>query len=194
LGSVKEKYNLPERFILFTGGLDFRKNIETLLAALKLIIGKHDYKLIIVGRQFSKNRSLYFSLKEHARELKIDDVIVFLQHVNDDELLALYNMAQLFIFPSLFEGFGLPPLEAMACGCPVLSSNRCSLPEVVADAGIFFDPESPEMLASEAERILCSPRIRSELSKKGTQRATLFSCKAFAQNTLSAYQKVAGMQ
>jgi glycosyltransferase involved in cell wall biosynthesis len=121
----------------------------------------------------------------------MDKQVIFLRAFNDEDLVALYNLAMLFVFPSTFEGFGFPPLEAMACGCPVLCSNRCSLPEVVNDAAVLFEPEDTLHLANLMQELLLSSQLLSDLAKKGIERAKFFSWEKAAQETIAVYKELA---
>jgi glycosyltransferase involved in cell wall biosynthesis len=124
--------------------------------------------------------------------LQLPEQVKFLGGVTSEELLYLYNAAQIFVLPSFYEGFGLPPLEAMACGTPVIASNTSSLPEVVGDAGILIDPNDVEGWTVEIWHLLSDDKRRAELAEKGLRRAQLFSWERAARETLSVYHKVAG--
>jgi glycosyltransferase involved in cell wall biosynthesis len=191
---TKRKFDLPEKFILFVGGLDFRKNIATLIKAFKLVQEKtmfKEHKLVIAGNNLVRNNKFYPPLEKISQDLFMDKQVIFLRAFNDEDLVALYNLAMLFVFPSTFEGFGFPPLEAMACGCPVLCSNRCSLPEVVNDAAVLFEPEDTLHLANLMQELLLSSQLLSDLAKKGIERAKFFSWEKAAQETIAVYKELA---
>jgi glycosyltransferase involved in cell wall biosynthesis len=118
--------------------------------------------------------------------------VIFTGTISDTELFRLYNIADAFVFPSLIEGFGLPPLEAMACGCPVIASDRTSIPEVVGDAGILLDPEDSEAWRTAIFRVLDEPATRENMKKKSLQRAALFSWERCAQKTQELYGEIEG--
>ncbi|MBI4707547.1 MAG: glycosyltransferase family 4 protein [Candidatus Omnitrophica bacterium] len=193
--SLLNQFNLSGRFILYAGGLDFRKNLTTLIKAFGILSADSHYsdlKLVIVGRRPQKyDNKMYLPLEQLAGSLLLKDSVVFLNNINDPQLVSLYNLASLFVFPSIFEGFGFPPLEAMACGCPVLCSNRCSLPEVVGDAAVLFDPDDVNALAYQIGEIMDSSQLKIELSRKGIERAKLFSWNKTAGEIVNIYKKVA---
>lgn len=181
---IKNKYGF-DKYILFVGTLEPRKNIPNLIKAFSKL-KSCDYKLVIVGKKGWKYEEI-FKLVE---SLSLSDRIEFLGYISDKELPALYSAATLFVYPSLYEGFGLPPLEAMACGSPVIVSNKSSLPEVVGDAGILIEPEDIDGIADAMKRIIQQPLLRKELSEKGLQQAKKFSWTRCAQETIGIYREV----
>lgn len=185
---VREKYGLPQGYLLYVGTIQPRKNITTLIEAYAgLRIHCADMpKLVIVGRK----GWLYDTLFARIAELGLTDEILFTGFVPDEELPYIYDGARLFAYLSFFEGFGLPPLEAMACGIPVITSNTTSLPEVVADAGITVAPGDEEAVAAAITRLLNQPEYAALLGKRGRERAALFSWEAAARETLAIYQSV----
>ncbi|WP_292460183.1 glycosyltransferase family 1 protein [Methanothermococcus sp.] len=188
---LKQKYNLNYPFILYVGTLEPRKNIPTLLKALyKLKKQGIKHKLVITGKKGWKYKSIF----ETIEKLNLQKDVIFTGYVPDEDLPALYNAAVLFVYPSLYEGFGLPPLEAMACGTPVITSNTSSLPEVVGDAGIMVNPYDVDELANKMYEVLTNDGLREELSKKGLERAKLFSWKKCAEETLKVYEEVYNMK
>jgi glycosyltransferase involved in cell wall biosynthesis len=170
---VRQKYNLPEHYVLFVGSLDPRKNVERLLQAWIRMGEFKDLQLIIAGSEASIFRPV--SLSASRRRTR------FLGYVPDDDLPGLYSGASLFIMPSLFEGFGLTVLEAMACGTPVITSYAGALPEVVGDAAIQIDPTSVESMAEAMRRLLLDRDLHDMLSHKGLERAQRFSWERSAQ-------------
>jgi len=184
---VCQKHGLPEHFILSVGTIEPRKNLNTLLEAYHAL--RHqgaEFKLVIVG----KKGWLYHGFFRRLRDLGLEDEVIFPGFVSDEDLPALYSAADLFIFPSLYEGFGLPPLEAMACGTPVVTSDVSSLPEIVGDAAITVDPHNAEELAEDILRILGDPELRVRLQNKGLARAKIFSWEDTAKKTLEIYEEV----
>jgi|Deesub1362B_J571_1020462.scaffolds.fasta_scaffold00102_53 glycosyltransferase involved in cell wall biosynthesis len=174
-------------YILFVGTLEPRKNITTLLKAFYILKKKGiKHKLVIVGGKGWKYRKIY----EVVKKLNLSENVKFLGHVADDELPKLYSGADLFVYPSLYEGFGLPPLEAMACGCPVITSNVSSLPEVVGDAGIMVDPLDKNGLADAIYKVLNDEGLREEMVKRGLKRVKIFSWEICAKETLKVYREV----
>ena len=184
---LKQKYNIDSPFILFVGTLEKRKNVPTLIKSFyKLKKSKVDHKLVIVGGKGWK----YTKIFDLIEELKLKNQVIFTDYVSDEYLVKLYNTADIFVYPSLYEGFGLPPLEAMACGCPVITSNTSSLPEVVGDAGIMIDPTDIDGLSESMLKIITDNQLREELSRKSLERAELFSWKKTAKETWNAYEDV----
>lgn len=187
LQEVKIKYNLPEKFLLYVGMLEPRKNIPSLLRAFAVLKKQHFYhKLVAVGGK----GWLYDEIFEIASQLNLTEDVIFAGYVPDEDLPAFYNLADLFVFPSLYEGFGLPPLEAMACGTPVVCSNASSLPEVVGDAAIMVDPYDMEGLAEAMHKALADVTLQQKMRAKGLKRAKLFSWEEAAKKTLAVYRKV----
>ena len=182
---LKREYNINSPFILFVGTLEKRKNVPTLIKSFyKLKKSKLDHKLVIVGGKGWK----YTKIFDLIEDLNLKDEVIFTDYVSDEDLVKLYNTADLFVYPSLYEGFGLPPLEAMACGCPVITSNTSSLPEVVGDAGIMIDPNDIDGLTESMHKILTDQDLREEMSRKSLERAEMFSWKKAARETWNVYE------
>lgn len=181
------RYGLPTDFIIFVGTLEPRKNVPALLKALRLVRNQGlDIHLAIVGRK----GWLYEEIFATLTQLKLGAFVHFLENVPNQDLALLYNAASCLALPSHYEGFGLPPLEAMACGTPVVVSNRASLPEVVGDAGLLADPESPEELSEALARVLQDSNLRASLSQRGLMRAGEFSWARAAHETMAIYEQV----
>ncbi len=176
-------------YILFIGGADPRKNHVTLFRAYaqKLAL-QQSHSLVIVGNPFHR----LGSIMESARSLGISDRVVWTGSVPNDDLRLFYSHADLFVFPSRYEGFGLPVLEAMACGVPVITSNTTSLPEVAGDAAILINPEDPVELAETMVRVLADTSLRKTLKKRGIERARQFTWARTARQTLAVYRDVCG--
>jgi glycosyltransferase involved in cell wall biosynthesis len=184
---LKLKYNIDYPFILFVGTLEKRKNVPTLIRSFyKLKKSKLNHKLVIVGGRGWK----YTKIFDLIEELNLQKDVIFTDYVSDEYLVKLYNAADLFVYPSLYEGFGLPPLEAMACGCPVITSNTSSLPEVVGDAGIMIDPNDVDSLTDSMLKILTDNELREDMIIKSLERASTFSWKKTARETWDAYEEV----
>jgi len=189
--ALRRRYDLPERYILFVGTLEPRKNVQTLLQAFAQVIAEmpqDDLTLVIAGGKGWGGED-YMSTVD---ALKLHDHVRFAGFVGDDHLPELYRGALLFVYPSLYEGFGLPVLEAMACGTPVITSNRASLPEVAGDAALLVDPTQPEALAAAMTSILNDAELRRTLRAKGLARAHTFTWDAVAQQTVAIYRAVGG--
>ncbi len=190
---VKQKYNLPDTFVLYVGDINWNKNIPSLVNACK----QAETPLVIVGKQavnskidkeHPENQDLVW-LQKKVKELTINHqpLITTPGFVKMDELVALYNLATVYVQPSFDEGFGLPVLEAMTCGCPVISSNYGSLPEVVGDAGIKVEP-TVEKLAQKITKVINNKKLQKELSEKGLKRAKEFSWQKTARKTIEVYK------
>jgi glycosyltransferase involved in cell wall biosynthesis len=182
---VKDKYNPNSPFILYVGTLEPRKNIVRLIDAFHRLKQKEiPHKLVIAGKKGWKYENIFGEIEK----LKLKDDVIFTGYVSDEDLPALYNAADLFVYPSIYEGFGLPPLEAMACGTPVITSNTSSLPEVVGGAGIMVDPYNIDELSNKMQEVLTSKNLRKELSEKGLKRAKMFSWEKCAKETLEVFE------
>ncbi len=190
LDRTRARYQLTSPFMLFVGTLEPRKNLPTLLRAFRGLRDKYKSpaSLVIVG-----NRGwLADEVDRTIAELNLGDAVRFLGGIPNDELVYLYNAATAFVFPSFYEGFGLPPLEAMACGTPVITSNVSSLPEVVGDAAMLINPEDVDALTVAMARVLSDEKIQREMRDKGLKRAQAFSWERAASETLAVYRQVAG--
>lgn len=185
---IKQKYKIDRPYILFVGTLEPRKNILNVINSFSLAADKYkiEHDLILAGKRGWLYEPIYGLIKDS----KYKERIRILDNISADELPAIYSEADLFVYPSLYEGFGLPPLEAMACGVPVITSNNSSLPEVVGDAAIKIDPKDIEQIAYETARVLNSNEIRDSLSKKGLERAKLFSWEKCAKDTIKIYEEI----
>jgi len=183
--AVRKKHQLPEKFILGVGTLEPRKNFPSLIKSFIIVKKKHpEYKLVIVGKKGWKYEEIFQLIKQH----KLEEEVIFPGYLNNEELKAFYHLATLFVFPSLYEGFGIPPLEAMSSGCPVISSNVASLPEVIGDAGLLIDPKSTNKIAESIISLLENDQIRTMLIERGFRRAQKFSWENSAQAALEAFK------
>ncbi len=192
-----EDYSLVERFqaaaglkrpyVLYVGNVKPHKNIPTLLSAFAQIrTQRDDLELVFVGGSCKEERSL----SEQAQRLGIMGAIRDLQHLSDEELICAYNGAEVLVLPSLYEGFGYPPLEAMACGTPTVVSTGGSLPEIVGTASLIVDPSRPEELAEAILSVVRDPEMKRDLIAKGKINVQRFSWRATAGKTLDTYEKV----
>lgn len=184
ISEIKYKYNTGENFLLYVGNIKPHKNLPVLLKALSNIDKQN--KLIIVG----KRDKAYNEIFDIIDQYNLKDRIIFTGFVSDEDLISLYNAATVFVYPSLYEGFGLPPLEAMACGTPVITSNVSSLPEVVGDAAITIDPNNVNGLAEAINRVLGDEVLQNTMIKKGIERAKEFTWEKTARETIRVYEEV----
>lgn len=182
---IADKYNLPDRYVLYVGTLERRKNISNLIRAFALAkrMGKLDHRLVLCG----KRGWLYQDIFATVQELGLTESVLELGFVADGDLPGLYSAADAFVYLSRYEGFGLPVLEAMSCGTPVLASNAASLPEVVGDAGIMVSPDDVENAAAQLARILLDQELRQFLITRGLARAQLFTCERFIRGIITVY-------
>ena len=183
-GLLKEKYKINFPYVLFVGRLELKKNIPRLIEAFGLFKRKQPeltHKLVLIGV-----KGLTFPLiEEQIKKYNLANEIIFPGWIDDADLPIFYNNADLFAFPSLFEGFGIPILEAMACGCPVICSKTTSLPEVAGEAGLMFNPESAEEIAARMEQVLLNLEVQESLRVKGLERVKRFSWRKCAEETLA---------
>jgi glycosyltransferase involved in cell wall biosynthesis len=174
IARVRERYRLDNPFVLYAGNIKPHKNLERLIEAFHLLRqtpAMKDVQLLIIGDEISK----YANLRRAVHSHKLHKHVRFFGFVSDQTLAALYRLAAVFVFPSLYEGFGLPPLEAMASGTPVVTSNVSSLPEVVGDAALLIDPYEPDAIAAAIGRVLDDKALAADLSRRGLTRAREFS-------------------
>lgn len=172
-----------ENFILFTGMRSKYKNFEYFVQAVAPLLTKHDLRLICTGQPFSNVENLLLE------NLGISDRII-LKFASDEELSELYAKSIAFVFPSLYEGFGIPILEAFASQCPAILSNTSSLPEIGGNAAVYFDPYSIEDMRNKIENVICSPTLQNEMIQKGIERVKQFSWEKCAKETMEVYKSV----
>jgi glycosyltransferase involved in cell wall biosynthesis len=192
LEMTRRKYRLPEQFILYLGGFDRRKNVQGLLQAYKSagVSPGQKYPLVLAGRLPTKESALFPNLRRIIAQLELEEAVVPIGWVAEEDKPALYTLASLFVYPSFYEGFGLPVLEAMACGTPVVVSRAASLPEIVGEAGLLVDPQGVTQIGRAIVSVLSDETLRRELREKGLAQARRFSWQKTAQQTLAAYREV----
>lgn len=179
---ILEKYNLAKKpFILAVSSMNPNKNFESIVKAIQLI-DNENIDFVIAGGTNPK----VFSKKDET----LPDGVKHVGYVSDEELRTLYEHASCFVYPSFYEGFGLPPLEAMTCGCPVIVSNAASLPEVCGDAALYCDPYSPEDIADKIRLVLNDTTLRNNLIQKGLERSKLFTWDKCAKEVLNVIEEV----
>ncbi|MGQ0603952.1 MAG: glycosyltransferase family 4 protein, partial [Anaerolineales bacterium] len=188
---VRRQYKLPARFILYVGTIEPRKNLNTLLEAYAVLRRSlPDVGLVIAGGK----GWLYDDFFARLRALSLEPHVTLTGYVPEADLPALINCAEVFAYPSVFEGFGLPPLEAMACGVPVIASNASSLPDVVGEAGLLLAPKDVRAWVEALSGVLVNPALRDDLRARGLRRAQSFTWQAAAQKTLAVYQSLGHRQ
>ncbi|AJA46337.1 putative mannosyltransferase [Clostridium pasteurianum DSM 525 = ATCC 6013] len=185
---ISKKYNINSPFILYLGGFSARKNVSSLIKSYEKVskdISK-DIKLVICGSKKDDIENL-IRMKLNS---KISENIIFTDFIPNEDLPIFYNSCEVFVYPSLYEGFGLPPLEAMSCGTPVITSNTTSIPEVTGNSALLIDPQNIDMLSEKLYKVLTSDLIKKDLSNKGLKRSLEFSWIKTAQDTLEVYEKI----
>lgn len=184
---IRSKFNLPERVVLYVGTLEPRKNLPVLVRTFKELVDRgSNYSLVIAGRKGWQYAEIFQTLENSG----IQDRVIFLDYVPEIDLPFLYNAADLFVYPSLYEGFGLPVLEAMACGVPVITSNVSATPEIAGDAGLLVDPHDTDEWADAMHLVLTDRTLHDTLAHKGLERSKLFSWERTARETLAVYEHV----
>lgn len=191
---IMERYQIQYPFILYAGNIRRQKNVPRLVEAFAVVreqLASHplyrELRLVIIGDNISRHPQV----RQAVMRSRIENLVRFLGFVPIDTLRCFYQMAEAFIFPSRYEGFGLPPLEAMACGTPVVTSNVSSLPEVVGDAAVQVNPENVFDIARGIHDVLLDQHLREELRQMGPERARLFSWERTAREVLEIYQEAA---
>jgi glycosyltransferase involved in cell wall biosynthesis len=190
---LRKKYNLPEKFILYVGDVTWNKNLPRLIDAVKevgapiVMIGKN-----LTSENYDKDNPWNADLNRVNELARGERKIIRLGFVPDKDLIEIYNLATVFVMPSLYEGFGLPILEAMACGCPVITSKEGSIPEVARDAAFYVDAYNLESIASGIKKVFGSENLKKQLREKGLENAKKFSWKKTAGETIKAYERVVG--
>ena len=188
LQKFKEEKKLPDNFILAVGTLEPRKNFATLIKGFVTFKKRHpDYKLVIVGKKGWK----FKQIEESIEKYNMKDEVIFPGYIKGESLHKMYQLAKAFVFPSLYEGFGIPPLEAMASGCPVVSSNVAYLPEVVGDAGILIYPKNSYKMAEAVADLIDHDNVRATMVERGLRQAEKFTWQRTAQIALEVFNSLA---
>lgn len=181
---IKGKYKLPNAFILAVGTVEERKNQLSIIKAL--VKQKIDLPLVLVGNPTSYCNDIH----KYIADKKLTDKIIFLKNIPEEDLAGLYQLAELSVYISVFEGFGLPVIESMACGCPVITSNASCLPETAGGAAVLCSPQHIEELGHNIEKILTDTNFRKELIMKGRERANEFQPMKYAEKLISLYTEL----
>ncbi len=188
---IARKYRIAGDFILYLGRLQARKNLMRLVNAYSLVRkAGFNHRLVLAGQQ----DSFFQPVLARVRELKLENDISFPGYVAAEDVPTFYNAAEVFVYPSLYEGFGLPLMEAMACGVPVVTSRASSLDEVAGDAAVLVDPLDELSIAEALKNVLNDPELRKRLGQAGLKRSRLFSFERAARQTLDVYERVVGVQ
>lgn len=190
LAAFRARYDLPEKFLLYLGGYDQRKNVSVLIEAFSLLPELYEagYRLVLGGVSLGTDSKFFPDPRTSARRIGLpDDAIRYLGWVREEDKALLYASAQIFLFPSLYEGFGLPPLEAMACGTPVIASNASSLPEIVGDAALLVEPEGSIGWAESIRAVVHDAARLVQMRERGFAQAKKFSWERTARETLQVY-------
>ncbi len=185
--SIREKYRLPEHFILYVGMLEPRKNLPLLLRAYRQVLERGKAPVLVLAGRMGWGVSL---LQQMISDLALTEQVHFTGYIIPEDLPFVYNLADLFVYPSLYEGFGLPPLEALACGTPVITSAVSSIPANMGEAAILVQPDDEAGLSTAIWETINNPELRRELSIKGPLQAAKFTWEATARQTLAIYQQV----
>lgn len=192
LANVRERYGIAPRFVLYFGGFDMRKNVPRVIEAYSHLpeAMRREYQLVIAGRYQHLGHPLYPDPRETIRRLGLEDYVIFTGQIREQDKAPLYSAATVFMFPSLYEGFGIPVLEAMACGTPVVTSNVSALPEVAGEAAALVDPYDPNAICGALHELLESQSKRDELSRRGLERARRFTWTQVADQTVRVYREI----
>ncbi len=187
--ATRRKYGLPESYVLYLGGYEIHKNVETLLEAYTYVVQAlgEDYPLVLAGRKPEKASSRFPDYDGHIERLGIVENVIWAGYIEEADKPAVYRGASTFVFLSRHEGFGLPPLEAMACGVPVVTSSSSSLPEVTGEAGFGLDPDDARQIGGSIIATIVQGELTAELREKGVNRAAQFSWEQTAVETLAVY-------
>jgi glycosyltransferase involved in cell wall biosynthesis len=195
LAAIRARFGIDERYVFNVGGLDVRKNLPALIEAFALAqpqLGE-PAQLVIAGAAHSANPAVFPPLQPVVDRLGLGERVRLIGRVSEADILALYQGAALYVTPSLYEGFGLTPLEAMACGVPTIAANRTSLPEVVGEGGLLVEP-TPDALAQTMIAVLNDSAFAGELGARGIVRAAEFSWERSAQLTIAAYEEATSVR
>jgi glycosyltransferase involved in cell wall biosynthesis len=191
--AIRRKYNLPDVYVLYLGGFALHKNVTTLLHAYTYVAQAmgEDYPLVLAGRKPEPGPNVP-GYEAYLQQNQLTDFVRWIGYVDEEDKPAVYRGALCFAFPSRYEGFGLPPLEAMACGVPVVTTNASSLPEVVGQAAFAVDPDDERQLAGAIISVLIQEEFAADLRNKGLQQAASFTWEETATKTLLVYDQVLG--
>lgn len=190
--ALRRNYDLPEEYVLYLGGFDARKNIATLVQVYTWAQGVlgEDYPLVIAGALPDRHDDFFHDPRIIAKQIDVEAAIRCIGRVAEEDKVALYQQARAFLYPTFYEGFGLPALEALACGVPVIGSNASSVPEIVGDAGILVDPQDARAMAGALIAVCTEDVLHDDLSERALRQAAKFSWEKCARETAAAYESV----
>jgi glycosyltransferase involved in cell wall biosynthesis len=190
--AVRRKYDLPDNYVLYLGGFDPRKNVEAALQVYTWGQGAigSTHPLVVAGRLPDTSDGFFTDPREIARQIEVEDVVRFIGEVDEEDKVALIQGATALLYPSRYEGFGLPALEALACGVPVVGSNAASIPEVVGDAGSLVDPDDARSMAGAHIAVVTDVSLHDALSERALKQAAKFSWDKTVSETIAAYESV----
>ena len=190
--ALRKNHDLPDDYVLYLGGFDVRKNIEAALQTYtwaQAALGDN-YPLVIAGNLPDRHDAFFHDPRVIAKQIEVENVVRFIGPVAEEDKVALYQHARAFLYPSIYEGFGLPALEALACGVPVVGSNASSIPEIVGDAGMLVDPHDARAMAGALIAVCTEDSLHDELSERALKQAAKFSWQKCARETVAAYEAV----
>lgn len=190
--ALRKNHDLPEDYVLYLGGFDARKNIEAALQTYtwaQQALGE-SFPLVIAGNLPDRHDAFFHDPRVIAKQIEVENVVRFIGAVTEEDKVALYQQARAFLYPSIYEGFGLPALEALACGVPVVGSNASSIPEIVGDAGMLVDPHNARAMAGALIAVCTEDALHDELSERALAQAAKFSWEKCARETVAAYEAV----
>jgi glycosyltransferase involved in cell wall biosynthesis len=190
--ALRKNHDLAEDYVLYLGGFDARKNIEAALQTYTWAQGAlgDTYPLVIAGNLPDRHDAFFHDPRVIAKQIEVENVVRFIGAVSEEDKVALYQQARAFLYPSIYEGFGLPALEALACGVPVVGSNASSIPEIVGDAGMLVDPHDARAMAGALIAVCTEDALHDDLSERALKQAARFSWEKCARETVAAYESV----
>lgn len=188
ISEVLAKYRIKRNYIINVSRLDYNKNTTTLIKAFSLFKKDHDVRLVIVGKPGDRQEEVFKTVDK----LGLTDNVIYTGYIPGEDLVVLLSAAELFIYPTLYEGFGLPNLEALKCGVPVISSDIAAVREVAADAALLVDPHDPQELSGAMCKVISDRSLRDSLIAKGRERVKLFTWEKTAEKTLEVYRSISG--
>jgi glycosyltransferase involved in cell wall biosynthesis len=188
ISEVLAKYRIKRNYIINVSRLDYNKNTTTLIKAFSLFKKDHDVRLVIVGKPGDRQEEVFKTVDK----LGLTDNVIYTGYIPGEDLVVLLSAAELFIYPTLYEGFGLPNLEALKCGVPVISSDIAAVREVAADAALLVDPHDPQELSGAMCKVISDRSLRDSLIAKGRERVKLFTWEKTAEKTLEVYKRTVG--